>query len=636
MKHIIIGTAGHVDHGKTALIRALTGTDTDRLAEEKRRGMTIDLGFACLPLPNGSIAGIVDVPGHERFIRNMLAGAGGLDMAILVVAADDGVMPQTLEHLHILNLLGTQTGIIAITKTDLVQTEQRLSVEKEIRRIIAGTFLADAPIVPVSSHAGTGIAALKTCIGKTAETIVNKNQALPFRMHIDRVFSVTGFGTVVTGTLLEGALQQGDEIMLFPALQTVRVRGLQVHGQNITAACAGQRVAVNLSGLSQSAIKRGDTLAAPASMATTCRADVRLSFLPGGKQRIKSGTQLHIYHGSTHLPCRVILLDRTQLNPGETGYSQLCFTREVSLKKGDRFVLRYPSPPETIGGGTVLNPAAGKHKRQDTGTVEALNIYETGSIADCVVQAVTARPLVPLSAIKIQLNLDEPVFLNTLETLSRDKRILLLNKEAAVTPAFKQKLGEKLHAVLSAYHGAHPLLEGMPKNELQSRLLPGNNPEIAKTLLDLFLSDGCFCIRGQKAALPGFRVTYSKREQTIQAEIEALFLNGGFAPPSLKLLYEQFATKDKEAAARVAEAMTDRGILVQAAADIYFHAAVLEDAENLFHELIGQNKTGVTLGLFRDKAGTTRKYAVAILEHFDKNGLTRRACSVRLLRNKQT
>ena len=367
-RHIIIGTAGHIDHGKTWLVKALTGTDTDRLAEEKKRGITIENGFAFLKLPDGEEAGIIDVPGHEKFIKNMLAGAGGIHIAMLVIAADEGVMPQTREHLDILSLLGIRRGVVVITKGDL---EWKPGLREEIQTFVAGTFLEKAAVVVTSAVDGRGIEDLRRilwqkCLEETqGGDYAQRNASVnSFRLPIDRVFSLKGFGTIVTGTLLDGALDMDSSAMLYPKAQLVKVRGIQIHGQNVSRAFPGQRVAVNLAGIGKEEISRGEILAAADSMESTMMADVKLRLLKSGHRSLKSGARVHLYHGAAELICKVILLDREVMKTGEEAVVQLRMEQQTAMKAGDHFVIRFYSPVETIGGGVVENPNALKRKRR--------------------------------------------------------------------------------------------------------------------------------------------------------------------------------------------------------------------------------------------------------------------------------
>lgn len=355
MKHIIIGTAGHVDHGKTLLVKALTGIDTDRLQEEKKRGITIELGFAHLDFSDGTQAGIVDVPGHEKFIKNMLAGAGGIDLAMLVVAADEGFMPQTVEHLGILSLLGIRDGLVVITKCDMVEPEWVDMIREDVAQQVKGTFLEGKPVMAVSAYTGEGIPELREHLHKLVLKASEKSMRVPFRLPVDRVFSVEGFGTVVTGTLIEGCIQEGEVAEIVPSGLTAKVRNLQVHGKDVETAYAGQRVAINLAGLKKTEVARGDAVVKPGTVRSSLMIDVRLQNLRNSQRVILNDSQVHLYHGSTEQLCKVVLLDRDKLDPGESCYAQLRMTAPVSTKAGDRFVIRFFSPLETIGGGVVLD-----------------------------------------------------------------------------------------------------------------------------------------------------------------------------------------------------------------------------------------------------------------------------------------
>lgn len=632
MNNIIIGTAGHVDHGKTALIRALTGINTDRLEDEQKRGITIDLGFANLPLPDGGMAGIIDVPGHEKFIKNMLAGAGGIDLVLLVVAADDGVMPQTQEHMDILNLLEARTGIIVLTKADLVDEEWIEMITEQIQSAVSETFLAEAPVMPVSSHTGEGIDELKELIYKTVSSTRNKNGALPFRLPIDRVFTMEGFGSVVTGTLIEGVLRKGEDITLYPSGRSSRVRNLQVHSQDVDTAYAGQRVAVNLGGLNRNDVVRGDTLGAPGSMTNSLLADVKLQILNHCERVIKHGSRLHFYHGARDLLCRLVLLDKSCLQPGEAGYAQLRFSEEIALKKGDHFIVRFYSPLETVGGGIVLNPVAMRHKRHDPATIEALKIREHGSLTDHVEQAITdaSDRLAPLNEIMKQFDLETAAFQEELDTLVREKRIYFIGRKNAVSAEFKQETGYKLTELLSAYHKGYPLLEGMRKDELRSRLFPGIKPVLWDNVLDLFVEDGSIRCTGQQVALSGFTITYSEAEKNIREKIKLLFSESGFSAPPMDRVYE-ICPKDKKTVDRVFEAMIAQGVLVFAAPGIFYSAPVIEKAKEVFRTISEENGGSVALAQFRDGTDTSRKFALALLEYLDKCGFTRKKGDVRVL-----
>ncbi|MBR0441630.1 MAG: selenocysteine-specific translation elongation factor, partial [Firmicutes bacterium] len=410
MRNVIIGTAGHVDHGKTCLIQALTGKNTDRLKEEQQRGITIELGFADMTAPDGTDIGIIDVPGHEKFIRNMLAGIGGIDIVLLVVAADEGVMPQTVEHLDIMRLLDIKRGIIVITKADLADEDWLELVEDDIRTACAGSFLENAPAVRVSSYTGQGIEELRSMIFDMIKTLEDRNTDPGLlRIPVDRVFTIAGFGTVITGTLTQGQIRQGQEVMIYPSGITARVRNLQVHNNMVETAYAGQRTAVNLTGIKKEEINRGDVVAAKNSITPGKLLDVRLDLLADSNRTIKSGDRVHFYYGASETLCKVSLLGVELLGPGETCYAQLFFDEDVSIKKGDHYVIRYYSPVETIGGGIVLDASPKKHRKKDTGVIEALRIRESGDETAVLEQALkdSCRDYISTAQLAKQVGMSE-------------------------------------------------------------------------------------------------------------------------------------------------------------------------------------------------------------------------------------
>ena len=466
MKHVIIGTAGHVDHGKTELVKALTGVDTDRLAEEKRRGITIELGFARLDFSDGGSASIVDVPGHERFIKNMLAGAGGVDLAMLVVAADEGFMPQTVEHLDILGLLGVKSGLVVITKTDLADDEWLRMLEEDIKARVRGTFLEGKPVLRASARTGEGIEALREALHELALHTAEKSARAPFRLPIDRVFSVDGFGTVVTGTLIDGCIAAGEEAALLPRGEACRVRNLQVHGRDVEAACAGQRVAVNLSGIRKENVCRGDVLCAPDSLRPTRMLDVRLQNLRDSRRVIESGARLHLYHGAAACLVRAVLLDRDALRPGESCYAQLRLSEDLAARQGDRFVLRFYSPLETIGGGVILDEHPYRHKRHDEGVLAALAVRENGADEEKIVQAIGACGAdgMAFATLCARFDEEEENMAKMLASLCARGKIVALSPTDYLASSVLDGLWTDCEAMLQKYHRAHPLLAGMQRN----------------------------------------------------------------------------------------------------------------------------------------------------------------------------
>jgi len=631
LNNIIIGTAGHVDHGKTALIKALTGIDTDRLKEEKKRGITIDLGFASLPLKNGQTAGIVDVPGHEKFISNMLAGAGGVDLALLVIAADDGVMPQTREHLGILSLLGVKSGIIALTKADLVESEWIELISTDIRECVAGTFLENAPIKAVSAFTGHGLDELKALINDMAEAIASKNSDGAFRIPVDRVFSVDGFGTVITGTITEGCIREGSDVEIYPGGTLTRVRNLQVHSKDVTEAYAGQRVAVNLASIKRETVIRGDTLATPSSMLTTMMLDVKLRILPDSSRIVRNGSRLHFYHGSYEALCKLVLLDRDELAPGEEGFAQLRFTQKVATKKDDRFVLRFYSPLETVGGGVVLNPNPKRHRRHNENILDSLRVREHGSLSENLLQTIAdmSPQLSPLSGAQKLLGLTDRALIDELQHLSDNGHILFIDNKTAIDTGYRKKLEDDLQHILSEYHAANPLQDGIRREELRSRLLPGRDAAIADRLLTVLAKSGIFVVKNQKAALPSFEPKGGAGDNILMEQIEQLYKDARYTPPNADEISAKFPGKTA-AVKKVHEALLSKGALVSVAPQIYFHESVYSEAAESVPAFI-EHEGQITLAQTRNLFGTSRKFALALLEYFDRRGVTKKIGDARVL-----
>ena len=461
--HIIIGTAGHVDHGKTCLIRALTGTDTDRLDEEKRRGITIDLGFTYLPLPDGRQAGIIDVPGHEKFVHNMLSGAGGIDLALLVVAADEGVMPQTREHMGILSLLGITRGIVAVTKTDMVEDDWLELMLEELKEELQDSFLRDAPVITVSSHTRAGIEELKTRLIALIEETPSKNIDKPFRLPVDRVFTMPGFGTVVTGTLIEGSLKEGQEVTIYPEGLQTRVRNLQVHAQTVPEAFAGQRVAVNLQRVKTEELTRGCVLAAPDSIQPTYMVDASVRLLPDARFSMRTGSRLHFHHGSGEVLCKAVLLGGVEeLLPGQSAYAQLRFDTPVAVKAQDAFVLRFYSPLETVGGGVVLDPNPYKHKAHSEKALEKLRLMDQGSEKDKVEALLMDHSphYAQMSVLRAQTGLTDEQIDVILRELIAEGQAVAVNDKLVPHLSHVNTLADKVRKLLETYHQDNPLKTG--------------------------------------------------------------------------------------------------------------------------------------------------------------------------------
>ncbi|MDD3192899.1 MAG: selenocysteine-specific translation elongation factor [Oscillospiraceae bacterium] len=633
MKNSIIGTAGHVDHGKTLLIKALTGMDTDRLKEEKKRGITIELGFAYLDLPGGGKAGIIDVPGHEKFVKNMLAGVGGMDLVLLVVAADEGVMPQTREHLDILSLLDIKEGIIVLTKTDMVDADWLAMVKEEVRAEVQGTFLQGAPVACVSSYTGEGIEALRQLIFETLGRVGQKSENTPMRQPVDRVFSVDGFGTVITGTLMEGTVREGDEVTIYPAGLPAKVRNLQVHSQTVKQAFAGQRVAVNLAGIKKEEVKRGDYLAAPGSLQGSLMLDVKLNILPHCERQIQNGSRLHFYHGAGDSLCKLVLLDRDALQKGEAAYAQLRFIEPVVVKNQDRFVVRFYSPIETVGGGMVLDCLPQRHKRFDQTVLEGLQIKESGTAERRILQRFLEEgPRFSSSQTVFDgLRVSREEFDGAVQGFLQSGQLVQVTAKVLLHRDWMEQLGQKLTAVLEEYHRQNPLQPGMRKEELRSKFLPRQQVALADSILAEFERRGLIGQRDQRVWREGFSVQYSPAQRQLFEQIGNQFSQSGIEPPGLDEIKSQYA-KNKELKA-VLDALFDTGELVALTPQIAIHRDACQKAQVMLEAYCRENGA-ISLAQFRDLAGTSRKYALALLEYFDHKGLTRKSGEMRVLTGK--
>ena len=630
MKHIVIGTAGHVDHGKTCLTRALTGVDTDRLKEEQKRGITIEIGFAQLTLPNGQTASIIDVPGHEKFIRNMLVGAAGMDVVLMVIAADEGFMPQTREHLGILSLLGVQNGIIVVTKADMVEPEWLEAIEEEAREDVQGTFLQDAPIIAVSSYTGQGIQELKQLVVDLVEGAEQRNQDRPFRLPVDRVFSVDGFGTVVTGTLVEGSLALGDEVCIYPGEKKARVRGLQNHDQSAQRVSAGMRVAVNLSGVDKADLKRGDTLAKPGSMLLSQQMDVQLSMLKDAPYPIKNDSRLHFHHGSRELVCKCVLLGRDTLEAGETGFAQLRFTEPVAAKNGDHFVVRFFSPTVTVGGGVLLNVAPQRHKRNDPKILEGLAARASGSSERQVVQALRDAGVSMLKRAELakaagltEGELDEPLAQLLDEGRAVDLGGRYMDHDAV------EGLWDKTVQLLSAYHKAQPLQPGMNRGEFRGKLLPKAPAASVDALVDYLAQHRGLRLEGPTIALPDFQVVWNSFYTELRRQIDGIYGKAGLTTDNLDDILAGFGKK-QDGARQVVQRLLYDGDLVALTPQILVCRAAYDHALQTLYGLF-EGKPELTLGEARDALGVSRKYALALLEYWDSAGITRKTGDLRTL-----
>lgn len=630
MKYGIIGTAGHVDHGKTCLIRALTGIDTDRLKEEKKRGITIELGFAWMDFPKGERVGIVDVPGHEKFVKNMLAGVAGMDMVMLVVAADEGIMPQTVEHLDILSILGVRCGVIVITKTDAADPELTELVEEDVRELVKGTFLEDAPVVPVSVYRNQGIDRLRDTLYQLYRDLPGHKETRAFRLPVDRVFTLKGFGTVVTGTLFGGRIKKEQEAYLYPENTSVKIRSIQVHETNVEEAHAGQRVALNLPDRKKQEIRRGDVVALKNSMYPTMMADVSLTVLRHTQRSVKNGSRVHVYHGTRELLGKVILLDRDELKAGETCYAQLRLEEETVLEKGERFVIRFYSPAETIGGGTVLDICPRKHKRNDQKALEACRIKESGTREEMLELSAWEHwgSFFTLEELAGRSALDKSGLKHTAEKLAERKILVRLNENLYIHRQEMDFYRKRAEAVLDEFHKANPLKEGMGIEELRSRMKLSDG-KLADDILAVLKTEKVIKEEHGLISKKRFRVVLKEDEDAMVKEILNHYLDEGFAPLATELYLKEHRNQKKFPA--VFTSLLNKKALIRLDVQYCVHRDYYEKAKTAFREM-AEKKPEVALGEYRDYLGCSRKVAVALLEHFDKNGFTRKTEGGRVLK----
>jgi selenocysteine-specific elongation factor len=636
MRSIVVGTAGHIDHGKSALVRALTGTDPDRLKEEQARGITIDLGFAHLETDGVNLA-FVDVPGHERFVKNMLAGAGGVDVALLVVAADESVMPQTREHFDICRLLQIPAGVVALTKSDLADCDTIELARLEVRELTAGSFLQDAPIVVVSSRTGSGLDELRRALIDVSAAVRARDREGPTRLPIDRVFSIKGFGTVVTGTLVAGTLQDDRELVVLPSERVVKVRGLQVHGRREPVADPGRRVAVNLGGVEVGELARGDTLCASGAFEPTQRVDVVVELVAGGRP-LRHGSRVRFHQGTTELLGRVAVAARrtdgasiVEVPPGGAAFVRIRLERPAVLTRGDRFIIRAYSPSITIGGGQVLDPhppragirtatALGRFRRLDGGD-------DPAGIDHAVLTFVVERGRagLPASALLSRAGLSLPAANATIERLQQQRRIVRV-ADLLVAPAVLQELSEQLLTALKAHHQSQPLSEGLPREEARERIFGRASPHIFEHVLSTLAAERKIVAR-DRLAVAGHQVSLSAEESQALETIERIFKEAGLAPPDPTAV-QASAHLSAAVVERIAALLVRQKRLVKLDT-LFFHADALAGLKADVRGMKGHARVDVSA--FKERYGITRKYAIPLLEYLDRERVTRRVGDSRIV-----
>lgn len=628
MKNIIIGTAGHIDHGKTTLIKALTNIDTDRLEEEKKRGITIDLGFAFFNLPSGKRAGIVDVPGHEKFVKNMLAGVSGIDMVLFVISAEEGVMPQTQEHLDILSILEVKKGIVVLTKTDLVDDDWLYLIKEDLKETFKGTFLEKAPMIGVSSITKDGFELLIEAIDNLSDEIEVKSASSAVRMPIDRVFTLTGHGTIVTGTLVEGHVSEGETLTIFPSMKEAKIRSIQVHSEPVKTAYAGQRVAINVTGIKKTEINRGEILAHNESMQVTSMLDIKLKLLKHSQRELKNWTRLRLYHGTKEILCRLVLLDKESLVPGEECFAQLRLEEPTACKYGDHFVVRFYSPLETIGGGVILDPNAHKHKRFKQDILDELLFKEAGKQDEIIDNLIRkhSESFNNIDAYVKLAGLKKEEVLEQVESLKSDGVVIELSKSVLLHKEFILQKEQEMLMVLNTYHEKFPIRLGIPKEELRNKLFPSIKNKVFDEVLEQY---NMIKLHGKYISDSSFEITYSDAQVKMIETIKKTLNDGGFKPTTMTEILKDF-TKEKHTKDILLN-LVEVDELVRISDAIYLTKEVYDKALELLKAAFEENgKLG--LAECRDLLDTSRKYIVPIMEYFDTKGITKRVGDERILR----
>jgi len=629
-KHVIVGTAGHIDHGKSTLVEALTGTNPDRLEEEKRRGITIDLGFAFLDL-EGARLGFVDVPGHERFVRNMLAGVGGIDLVLLVIAADESIKPQTREHFDICRMLGIPRGIIAITKSDLVDADVLGLARLEIEEFVRGSFLEAAPIVPVSARTGAGLDMLKQELLRSAQSVPERDVTRHFRLPIDRSFAMKGFGTVVTGTLVSGAVKVEDEVELYPPRSRVRVRGLHSGGKSVTRAVAGQRTAVNLAGIEREEIERGMVLAPPGIFEPARRLDARVTLL-GSARPLRSRARVHFHQGTAEAIAEMVLLDRNELAPGASAFAQLRLEKPVLLLPGDRFILRQFSPVETIGGGVALDVRAARHRRNDPAVAQFLETLERGNREEILSALVAASPQgLSLEQIIARTGWTE-ADVRQAATKAIDAKRLRVVTALPWTIASAKSVADcaaVLRKAIEDFHRANPLLPGIPKQELRGRA-GKTSAEIFLAALDDLVKAGTLAISGDLVQRAGREIALSDEEARAKELIEKEFERAGLTVPSFVAVLEKLPVESRRAQ-KILQILLREKVLIKVADDLVFHRAAMARLRETLAKYRRERGERLPIPAFKELTGITRKYAIPLLEYLDREHVTRRVGDERVI-----
>jgi selenocysteine-specific elongation factor len=650
---VVMGTAGHIDHGKTTLIQALTGTDCDRLEEEKRRGITIELGFAELPLPGGRSLSVVDVPGHERFVRTMVAGAAGVDFVLMVVAADEGVMPQTREHLEICSLLGIRTGVVALTKVDAVDEEMLALAHDDISSFLAGTVLEGAPVVPISARTGQGLDTLVDVLADIEKTLAPVRSHDLFRLPVDRVFTLRGHGTVVTGTMIAGSVNVGDTVEVYPSGLRSKVRGLQSHGAATERALAGRRTAVNIPDLAVEDVRKGEVLGHPDALFPSLRWDLELTCLPSSPRALRHRAEVHFHHGAREMQARLYFVDRDRLQPGESCLCEARFTETAAAVFGDRVVIRSFSPLRTIAGGVVLNPLGVDLRRRSSGFATRCDrlsslarlLDKTGDDSgraeeneDCVLSQLRitegAAGGISFPRLRVLANLDSRVLEKALAGLSNRQRAFCFDKDLRLYIAenFLDGLAVSCETAVDAFHKRFPEKQGIKRSELVSGWGKNAPAKLAHFVIERLLKQGKLSSEGEFLRRPEHSAAFSTKQAPLSEALLAAFAKGGMAPPNINTLLDELKVSKKEAAPVLA-ALRDSGRLVRVSEDVWYAAQYLTEIESAVRHWFESNENLDVAGL-KSLTGLSRKYLIALLEYFDSSKLTLRIGDKRILRGR--
>ena len=634
MTQIILGTAGHIDHGKTSLIKAITGTNTDRLKEEQVRGITIELGFASLELPSGRNIGIVDVPGHEKFVKNMVAGATGIDIVALVVAADEGIMPQTREHMEICSLLAIKHGLVALTKVDLVDDEWLGLVKDEIADFTRDSFLEGAPVVPISSATGQGLGDFTAALDKISEQVRPRSNSGLFRLPVDRVFTMKGFGTVITGTLISGKVSTGDQIMIYPSGITSKVRGVQVYGHSVDTAMAGMRTAINFQGLDKASINRGEIVAAPDTLVPSHMVDVTLNYLPANKKGLKNRTRVRFHSGTSEIMGIVVLLDTEVLEPGKTAFAQIRLETPVSLVKDDHYVIRSYSPVRTIGGGRIIHPLPVKHKPNKPDTLDYLSTIAGDDPALILQRHVAAAGPTGCRRkhLKLMMNQPEKLLDQALQAMMSQQIIYQTDKETQtfVHQASIDQIRQNALDCIAAYHQKHPLRPGIPKEELKTTLPHGIGTKTFLLVLQHMSKSKQVVIEEDTVRLEAHKVSLAADQETLRGQILDAYEKGGLSPPYFKAVCQEL-NAPLDQASQVLSVLSKEGLVVKIKEDLYYHQRHIEKLKKKLTDFLIANEE-ISTPQFKDMTGASRKFVIPLIEHFDSIQLTIRVGDIRKLR----